>query len=109
EQVIKIRQQLPGIGTDKLHYLLTDFLAEHQLKLGRDKLYDLLREHQIQAYNNLRPHASCDYLTPSQAHQQQGPLKKRWRKYERKNLTNTSQIVNNLKALLLNIINFILT
>ena len=39
----------------------------------------------IQTYNNLRPHASCDYLTPSQAHQQEGPLKKRWRKYERKN------------------------
>ncbi|KAA5547815.1 hypothetical protein [Adhaeribacter rhizoryzae] len=47
EQVIKIRQQLPGIGTDKLHYLLTDFLAEHQLKLGRDKLYNLLRENHL--------------------------------------------------------------
>jgi len=29
----------------------------------------------IQAYNNLNPHASCDYLTPNQAHQQEGPLK----------------------------------
>ena len=44
----------------------------------------------IRAYNQLRPHASCDYLTPNQAHQQQGPLKNRWRKYERKNLTNTN-------------------
>jgi len=41
----------------------------------------------IQAYNQLRPHASYDYLTPVQAHQQEGPLKKRWRKYERKTLT----------------------
>ena len=42
----------------------------------------------IQAYNTLRPHASCDYLTPNQAHQQQGLLKKRWRKYDRKKSIN---------------------
>jgi putative transposase len=250
-QQVKLREQLPGVSTEKLHHLLTNFLAEHQIKLGRDKLYALLREHQllrtkrrkrakttnsqhpfykydnlvkefrathpnqlwvsdityirtgndfsylslitdayshqimgwaldttlltkgplaalqmaiktlqkgkerlihhsdrgiqyccqeyiqllgsnnlhismtnqgnpgqnalaervnrtikeefncraflsfdlakaaitkaILAYNQLRPHASCDYLTPNQAHQQQGPLKKRWRKYERKN------------------------
>jgi len=35
-------------------------------------------------YNNHRPHASCDYLTPEQAHQQHGKLKKRWRKYPSK-------------------------
>jgi putative transposase len=33
------------------------------------------------AYNNLRPHSSCDYLTPSQAHQQTAILKKRWKTY----------------------------
>jgi len=33
----------------------------------------------IKAYNELRPHASCDYLTPEQAHLQTGPLKKRWK------------------------------
>ena len=32
-------------------------------------------------YNNHRPHASCDYLTPQQAHQHHGRLKKRWRTY----------------------------
>ena len=32
-------------------------------------------------YNNHRPHASCDYLTPEQAHQRHGQLKKRWRNY----------------------------
>lgn len=32
----------------------------------------------IQAYNQLTPHGSCDYLTPEQAHQRQGLLKKRW-------------------------------
>jgi len=44
-QVVRIREKLPGVGTGKLYHLLTRFLAEHQIKLGRDKLYDLLREH----------------------------------------------------------------
>ncbi len=32
-----------------------------------------------QKYNQMRPHASCDYLTPNRAHEQNGVLKKRWR------------------------------
>jgi transposase InsO family protein len=31
-------------------------------------------------YNNHRPHASCDYLTPQVAHDQKGQLHKRWSK-----------------------------
>lgn len=31
----------------------------------------------IKAYNELRPHASCDYLTPNQAHLQSQKLNKR--------------------------------
>lgn len=34
----------------------------------------------IDMYNNHRPHASCDYLTPTLAHDQNGPLHKRWKK-----------------------------
>lgn len=37
----------------------------------------------IRVYNNLRPHASCDYLTPDQAHKRSGVLKKRWKNYKR--------------------------
>jgi transposase InsO family protein len=33
----------------------------------------------INNYNTIRPHASCDYLTPEQAHQTNGKLKKRWK------------------------------
>ncbi len=47
KEVVKLREQLPGVGTGKLHHLLSDFLAEHHIKLGRDKLYDLLREHHL--------------------------------------------------------------
>lgn len=32
----------------------------------------------IAIYNDLRPHASCDYLTPGMAHQKQGVLPLRW-------------------------------
>jgi putative transposase len=34
----------------------------------------------IWIYNEQRPHASCNYLTPSQAHKVQGVLKARWKK-----------------------------
>ena len=36
----------------------------------------------VAVYNNNRPHASCDYLTPEQAHYQYGILKKRWKTYK---------------------------
>jgi transposase InsO family protein len=32
----------------------------------------------IHAYNHLRPHASCDYLMPAQAHCIEGSLTRRW-------------------------------
>ena len=38
----------------------------------------------IETYNNQRPHASCNYLTPEQAHQREGKLKSKWRKNESK-------------------------
>lgn len=34
----------------------------------------------IETYNNLRPHASCDYMTPEEAEGVQGPMKYRWTK-----------------------------
>lgn len=37
----------------------------------------------INAYNTLRPHASCNYLTPVKAHQKQGELNKQWKNYSK--------------------------
>jgi putative transposase len=34
----------------------------------------------IDKYNHVRPHASCNYLTPAMAHEQSGLLQKRWKK-----------------------------
>jgi putative transposase len=57
-----------------------------------------LIEQSIHAYNNLRPHASCDYLTPQQAHQHSGVLTKRWKNYPRQEKTkSTGQILHTPK------------
>ncbi|PRD44533.1 transposase [Sphingobacterium haloxyli] len=37
----------------------------------------------IYSYNNIRPHRSCDYLTPSEAHRQNITLRKRWKPYSK--------------------------
>ena len=38
----------------------------------------------IDTYNEKRPHASVDYLTPVQAHVKEGLIKKRWKQYRKK-------------------------
>ena len=35
----------------------------------------------VRAYNELRPHGSCDFLTPAQAHEREGLLVQRWKNY----------------------------
>lgn len=42
-----IRQQLPKLGTRKLHFKLSSDFSHHQIKLGRDKLFDFLREENL--------------------------------------------------------------
>jgi len=38
----------------------------------------------IDFYNNQRPHRSIDWLTPSQAYQREGELKRHWKMYKKK-------------------------
>lgn len=45
----------------------------------------------IASYNGLRPHSSCDYLTPESAHLQTGELLKRWKSYPYKKKTGHDQ------------------
>jgi transposase InsO family protein len=49
-------------------------------QLGFEPTCQLIKN-SITAYNEERPHGSCDFLTPGQAHQQRGLLKKRWKQY----------------------------
>lgn len=42
KEVNKIRQRQPMVGTRKLYGMLQEFMITHQIKLGRDALFDLL-------------------------------------------------------------------
>lgn len=44
---LQIRKQMPRLGTRKLHYLLKEGFSHYQIKLGRDRLFDLLREENL--------------------------------------------------------------
>lgn len=63
--------------------LKTEFNLSQVFKSRTDALLTVQRS--INAYNNLRPHMSCDYLTPNQAHLTTQPLVKHW-KNRRKNV-----------------------
>lgn len=41
----------------------------------------------IENYNQLRPHRSCGYHTPEQAHRMQGEMVKKWRVTKRRQAT----------------------
>lgn len=41
----ELRKELPRLGTEKLQYLLNLQLEAHQIRIGRDKLYELLGHH----------------------------------------------------------------
>lgn len=44
----------------------------------------------VSTYNNLRPHASIDMLTPAVAHERTGLLKKHWKNYQAANRQQTA-------------------
>lgn len=43
----------------------------------------------IMVYNEVRPHGSCDYLTPNEAHEKHGLLLHRWKNYNKFKLQTT--------------------
>ncbi|MGK6353579.1 IS3 family transposase, partial [Parapedobacter sp. DT-150] len=45
QHVLRIRGSLPRTGTLKLLHMITPMLAEHGIRVGRDYLFDLMREH----------------------------------------------------------------
>jgi transposase InsO family protein len=47
KEVISIRKDHPRMGTRKLFVKLENFMFEHQIKMGRDALFDLLSLHQL--------------------------------------------------------------
>lgn len=54
-----------------------DFLMDQHfenLAQARNRIAEM-----VYNYNHFRPHESCDYLTPQEAYEMTGPLKKRWK------------------------------
>ena len=47
QKVRQIKKEQAQLGTEKVYLLIKPFLAEHGIKIGRDKLYDLLRTHHL--------------------------------------------------------------
>lgn len=45
QHVAQIRKSLPRVGTLKLHAMICPLLAEHRISVGRDYLFELMREH----------------------------------------------------------------
>lgn len=43
KEVEKIRKEQPRLGTRKIYVKLEDFFKEHKIKIGRDKLFEILR------------------------------------------------------------------
>lgn len=48
QNVMLIRKELPRLGTHKLHIKLKDPLKSHNIVIGRDYLFDLMRDHNLQ-------------------------------------------------------------
>jgi putative transposase len=65
----------------------------HSSKVGFKETTRKISEN-IKVYNSLRPHASCDYLTPEQAHLVQGELKKRWKPKPKQKTDKTTCITD---------------
>ena len=43
-EIKRIRKRIPGIGSGKLYELIKPFFFFHQLKIGRDKLHQLMKK-----------------------------------------------------------------
>ena len=61
QQVLNHRQLQPRLGTRKLLVLLQDFVKEHHISLGRDALFDVLREHQLLIRKHTRRKAQTTF------------------------------------------------
>ena len=60
--VNEIRKDLPRCGTDKLHFMLRNTFASHDIKMGRDLLYELLGEHgMLIRYRRRKPYTTNSY------------------------------------------------
>ena len=70
---------------ERMNGIIKNEFNLHESRLGFESTCQLIAA-SIEAYNQLRPHSSCNLLTPQQAHQQKGILPKTWKNYDKKHL-----------------------
>jgi transposase InsO family protein len=68
---------------ERMNGIIKNEFNLYNSQLGFEQTGKLITK-SINAYNSLRPHASCDYMTPDVTHSKSGTLSKRWKKYNRK-------------------------
>ena len=62
--------------------LKTEFKLKRVFQSRSEALLEVTKS--IESYNHLRPHMSCDYLTPEVAHTTKQALTKRWKNCRKK-------------------------
>jgi transposase InsO family protein len=69
--------------------LKTEFKLHQVFKSRTEALFAVKTG--INAYNNLRPHMSCDFMTPAKAHITDQPLIKRWKNSRKRSVERSEQ------------------
>ena len=68
---------------ERINGILKEEYIEPLKRKGNLGLSDII-DTAIYRYNQLRPHLSCNMMTPSDTHTMKGEIKKRWKNYYRK-------------------------
>ena len=85
---------------ERMNGILKNEFNLYSSTLSFDETYQLITR-SIVAYNSLRPHSSCDYLTPLAAHTKKGILKKRWKNYNSTNPISSTLLKGRARAQLI--------
>jgi len=72
---------------ERVNGTIKNEMLEDYLKMSKMQAIQAI-EQAITIYNQERPHSSCENLTPEQAHEKTGELKKLWKKYSPKRKEN---------------------
>jgi putative transposase len=75
---------------ERINGIIKTEFTLHYSEVSYEDTYEHIHR-SIKAYNALRPHSSCDYLTPDNAHMKTGVLKKRWKNYRKDTVKQNKQ------------------
>lgn len=64
QEVVRIRSVQKCAGSRKLHHLLTEFRARHSIKMGRDCLNEVLKDHSMQIRKRRRKAPRTTFSSP---------------------------------------------